>query len=35
MGAKGPKFFNMPKIVAGQKKFGYSMPVAGEFDYRL
>jgi len=25
----------MPKIVAGQKKIGYSVPLAGEFDYRL
>jgi len=25
----------MRKIVAGQKKIGYFMPLAGEFDYRL
>jgi len=26
---------NIRNIVAGQKKFGYFMPLAGEFDYRL
>ena len=34
-GAEGLKFFNMPKIVAGQKKISYSVPLAGELDYRL
>jgi len=33
--AEGLKFFSAPKIVAGQKKIGYFMPRAGEFDYRL
>jgi hypothetical protein len=35
MGAEGLKFSSMCKIVAGQQKIRYSMPVAGEFDYRL
>jgi len=35
LGAEGLKFFNMSKIVAGQKKISYSVPTAGELDYRL